>query len=108
LEPIERASFWIGAVVADDVINLARHSILQAGRPVWVGGREPLRSLYAAWLSDRHSGTVTPLDDALAESASALGALEIASRRFQVDHRPGPSDDVRCGKIGSRTRPPGR
>jgi 2-dehydro-3-deoxygalactonokinase len=84
-EPIERASFWIGAVVADDVNNLARHPILMPGRAVWVGGRQPLRSLYAARLVECHSGIVSPLDDSLAESASALGALQIAGRRFQID-----------------------
>ena len=59
------------------------------GRAVWVGGREPLRSLYAARLVECHSGIVSPLDDSLAESASALGALQIAGRRFQID---GPRD----------------
>jgi 2-dehydro-3-deoxygalactonokinase len=87
--PIERASFWIGAVVADDVNNLARHPILMPGRPVWVGGRQPLRSLYAARLVERHAGIVVPLDESLAESASAWGAMQIAGRRFQFD---GPLD----------------
>jgi 2-dehydro-3-deoxygalactonokinase len=87
--PIERASFWIGAVVADDVNNLARHPILMPGRPVRVGGRQPLRSLYAARLVERHAGIVVPLDDSLAESASARGAMQIAGRRFQFD---GPLD----------------
>jgi 2-dehydro-3-deoxygalactonokinase len=87
--PIERASFWIGAVVADDVNNLARHPILMPGRPVWVGGRQPLRSLYAARLVERHAGNVVPLDESLAESASAWGAMQIAGRRFQFD---GPLD----------------
>jgi len=87
--PSERASFWIGAVVADDVNNLTRHPILMPGRPVWVGGRQPLRSLYAARLVERHSGIVVPLDDSLAESASAWGAMQIAGRRFQFD---GPLD----------------
>jgi 2-dehydro-3-deoxygalactonokinase len=80
LDVFERASFWIGAVVESDVECLARHSILAPGRPVWVGGRQPLRSLYATWLGRRHSGTVTPVDDALADAASALGAIDIACR----------------------------
>jgi 2-dehydro-3-deoxygalactonokinase len=83
--PIERASFWIGAVVADDVNNLARHPILRPGRPVWVGGRQPLRSLYTTRLVERRSGPVIPLDDPLAESASALGAMLIAGHRFPGD-----------------------
>jgi 2-dehydro-3-deoxygalactonokinase len=85
LRPVERASFWIGAVVQSDIDSLARHSILAPGRPVWTGGREPLRSLYATWLGRRHLGMVAPLDSALADTASALGALEIVSRRFVLD-----------------------
>lgn len=85
LNAFERASFWIGAVVGSDVDSIARHSILAPGRPVWVGGREPLRSLFATWLGRRHRGTVTALSDALAESASSLGALDIVSRRIELD-----------------------
>jgi 2-dehydro-3-deoxygalactonokinase len=94
LDPHERASFWIGATVAADVLCLARHPILAPSRPVWVGGRQPLRSLYAAGLARRHPGPVVPLDNLLAESASALGAREIAGRRVQlVDWAGG---DVNC------------
>ena len=47
MSPEQLASFWVGAVVADDAGHLARHPILARSPPVWVGGREPLRSLYA-------------------------------------------------------------
>jgi 2-dehydro-3-deoxygalactonokinase len=83
MRPEQRASFWIGAVVSDDVGYLARHSILARPRPVWVGGREPLRSLYARWLAGSLKGAVSPLDEELSESASALGALAIV--RFSID-----------------------
>ena len=85
--PAERAAFWIGAVVADDVENLVRHPILEARRPIWVGGREPLRGLYARRLALRHAGPVRSLGDDLAEAASAYGALEVAARRMW--HGPG-------------------
>jgi 2-dehydro-3-deoxygalactonokinase len=85
LDPVERASFWIGAIVAADVISLAGHAILAPGRPIWVGGRQPLRRLYTTGLSQQHQGPVISLDDSLAESASALGALEIAERRIHID-----------------------
>jgi len=75
----QRASFWVGAVVADDISRLTRHPILASSRPVWVGGRQPLRRLYAHWLGRSHRGPVNPLDDTLAEAASAVGALEIAA-----------------------------
>ena len=83
LSPNQRASFLIGAVVADDVGHLARHSILAQQRPVWVGGREPLRRLYASRLAASVKGPVCALDDELCESASALGALAIV--RYSID-----------------------
>ncbi len=89
LSAFERVSFWIGAVVQSDVNSLVRHSILAPGRPVWIGGREPLRSLYASWLGRRHLGMVAPLDHALADAASALGAIETVSRRIVLDRSQG-------------------
>lgn len=77
MSPEQLASFWVGAVVADDAGHLARHPILARSPPVWVGGREPLRSLYARWLAGLLEGPVTPLDDELSEAASALGALAV-------------------------------
>jgi 2-dehydro-3-deoxygalactonokinase len=74
----ERAAFWISAVVSDDVRSLARHSILTDARQVWVGGREPLRSLYARNLASQTLGRVSRLDDDLVEAASAMGALAVA------------------------------
>ncbi len=78
LSPDERAAFWIGAVVGDDVRHLVRHSIFTPCRPVWVGGKNPLRALYAGFLGRLHGGPVDSLDDELSDAASALGALEIA------------------------------
>jgi 2-dehydro-3-deoxygalactonokinase len=86
----QRASFWVGAVVANDISHLERHPILAPSRPVWVGGREPLRQLYARWLQRSRAGAVTPLDDYLADYASALGALEVAASRIErsvIRHR---------------------
>jgi len=77
MSPEQLASFWVGAVVADDVGHLARHPILAPSRPVWVGGREPLRSVYARWLAGLFEGPVTSLDDELSEAVSALGALAV-------------------------------
>ena len=84
LGPEERAAFWLGAVVADDVAHLARHRMLDGPIPVRVGGRQPLRSLYARWLGERHAGPVTALEEELAEHASAFGALAIARRRVEL------------------------
>jgi 2-dehydro-3-deoxygalactonokinase len=89
--PAERASFWVGAVVADDVDTLVRHPILGAPRPVWVGGREPLRSQYATRLALRMAGRVASLGDEVAEAASAVGALEVAARRVDMPRGSAPS-----------------
>jgi len=78
LSPHARGSFWVGAVIAEDVGWLSRHPIVATGCPIWVGGRQPQRVLYAEWLSERCSGLVRPLADDVVENASALGALAIA------------------------------
>jgi 2-dehydro-3-deoxygalactonokinase len=82
LNPRERASFWIGAVLADDAAFLAKHPILRDAprRPVWVGGREPLRGLLAGFLQSLHPGEVSALDEKTAETASARGAHLIGVR----------------------------
>jgi len=74
----DRAGFWIGAVVADDVRALARHPILDGAGWIGVGGKEPLRSLYVRALATYTSRHISRLDDALCERCSALGALSIA------------------------------
>jgi 2-dehydro-3-deoxygalactonokinase len=84
LTPEQRAAFWLGAVVADDVSHLARHAILQAGPLVWVGGRQPLRDLYVARLAERLRTPVRALDDVTAERASAVGAVAVAQRFAEV------------------------
>lgn len=86
----ERAAFWIGVMTAEDVGHMVRDPIMATGRPVFVGGREPLRTWYARWLGRFHDGPVTPLDDELAEIASALGALAIATSPCETE----PGDDA--------------
>jgi 2-dehydro-3-deoxygalactonokinase len=80
-----RASFWIGAAVEADAMSLAGHPILEPGRTLFVGGRDPLRALYAAGLSRRHEGPVVPLEWSTAEAASALGCRAVAARRRVLD-----------------------
>ena len=81
-----RADVMRGAAVdtREALAELTRRGLLEPGQeglvfvwPVWVGGREPLRSLYARWLAGLLEGPVTPLDDELSEAASALGALAV-------------------------------
>jgi 2-dehydro-3-deoxygalactonokinase len=95
----ERAAFWLGAVVGDDAAHLVRHPILQDSPIVWVGGRQPLRDLYAAQLGRRTRSTVRVLGDATVERASAVGALAVA-RRFTETPGAGASDAAGPGVTG--------
>jgi 2-dehydro-3-deoxygalactonokinase len=79
--PDERAAFWISAVVADDCRGLARHPIVGRARWIGVGGREPLRGLYAEALERQAPGAVVRLGDDTCERASALGALAVVIAR---------------------------
>jgi 2-dehydro-3-deoxygalactonokinase len=73
-----RASFLVGAIIADDVAYLARHAMLADPGVVWVGGRQPQRGLYARMLGERLNAPVRELDQDWAEHASAVGALRVA------------------------------
>lgn len=84
LVPEQRAAFLLAAIVAEDVRSLAGH-LGAENRPIWVGGRQPLRDLYTRFLQARLPGPVVPIEDELAEAASALGALAIANRRRELD-----------------------
>jgi 2-dehydro-3-deoxygalactonokinase len=79
LDPAGRAAFWIGAVIGDDAEHLSRHAILSGGVALWVGGRQPQRSLYAERLEALHPGPVRSIDDDLSGRASALGAAAVAA-----------------------------
>ncbi len=74
----DRSSFLLGAVVADDAENLARNHRLAGNIPLYIGGKQPLRALYADQLARRRSGLVEALDEETCENASALGALAVA------------------------------
>lgn len=83
--PHQRASWLVGAVIADDVAHLNRHPLL-AGRTnevLTVGGAEPLRSIYAARLGATWPGRVvaSPSGDTVA----AVGAAIIARRRLEAE-----------------------
>lgn len=87
LDPARRASFFIGAVLADDIAHLARHPILDGSVLVHVGGTQPRRRLYTHWLAKRRAGTVLALDDDVCENASAIGALAVANRYRELGDR---------------------
>ena len=76
----QRASFWVGAVIAEDAAHLATHPILADPLPLWIGGRNPQRTLYAQSLGKLHAGPVHQIPEALAGDVSAIGALAILAR----------------------------
>lgn len=84
LDARARASFLIGAVIGDDADHLARHTILAVPRRVWVGGRQPQRTVYAERLRELLAAPVFEMEDDLAEEASARGAWAIALRHVEA------------------------
>lgn len=81
LDERARASFLVGAVVGDDAAGLSRVLARWGADMVWVGGREPLRSLYTTEIARLTDRAAAALGDPLAEHASALGALLVTERR---------------------------
>ena len=98
LDARARASFWIGAVVAADVDALAGHPILEPGRPVFVGGRDPLRALLRERTGPAPRGARGRRSSLkLAMTASAIGACAVAAQAAMTaavevpeNLRPGP------------------
>ncbi len=83
-EQAARTWFFVGAVVAADVDDLMRASFWSAADIVLVGGREPLRSVYAGLLDRRNLAATASLDADSLALAPARGALTIASRSRQL------------------------
>ena len=79
LDPAGRASFWVGAVIGDDVARIANRPEIAGPGTVWVGGREPQRSLYARAIAAIRGGPTRRVDDETAGRASAVGALIVAA-----------------------------
>jgi 2-dehydro-3-deoxygalactonokinase len=76
----QRAAFWVGAVIGDDVTHLAGATMLgRVGRLI-VGGRQPQRGLYADLVRGLRSLPVEELSDEAAEVCSAAGALAVLER----------------------------
>ncbi|WP_422930647.1 2-dehydro-3-deoxygalactonokinase [Singulisphaera sp. PoT] len=80
----QRASFLIGALLSNDIRHLAKHPMFGQDHQVWVGGRQPQRSIYARWLVREGMHDVREVDDDLCEDASARGALAVAMRRREL------------------------
>lgn len=81
----QRAAFWIGAIVGDDVTRLLAHRFLSA-RPrarIMVGGESALTALYGRLIERRYDGVVRAFK--ATRSYSALGAALIGERRAALD-----------------------
>lgn len=81
----QRAAFWIGAIVGDDVTRLLAHRFLNASprARVMVGGESPLGALYGSLLERRYDGAVRRFE--ATRYYSALGAALIGERRTALD-----------------------
>lgn len=66
--------FFVGAVLEGDV--RAAESFV-GDLPVYVGGKEPLKSELCLLLKSRLTGTIIPVSDETARLASSLGALAV-------------------------------
>jgi 2-dehydro-3-deoxygalactonokinase len=73
-----RASFWVGAVIGEDCARIAAHPIAKSGAPIWVGGRDPQRRLYADRLATLVESPIAMIEEPLATTASAVGAGLVA------------------------------
>ncbi len=74
----QRFAFWLGAVVESDVSSLAARIDRTPSKRIWIGGREPLRAIYAERLTEALGASVVPLADEIADRAAAIGALAVA------------------------------
>ncbi len=79
--PDVRAAFLIGAVIGNDLETLALDPRMDRARPLYVGGRQPQRRLYADGFARLGFARVIELPDSLVERCSATGAIAIAARR---------------------------
>ncbi len=78
LDANQRFAFWLGGVVESDVASVAARIDRTPSKRIWIGGREPLRSLYAERLTEALGSSVSILSDDVADRAAAIGAAAVA------------------------------
>ena len=71
----EAANFFVGAILRDDIMAVA--ALCAGGRPAVVGGSNPLRQVFGVLLTHAGVKNLTVIDDACANVASSVGALEV-------------------------------
>lgn len=70
----EAANFFVGAILRDDILAV---QACANGRPVVVGGGNPLREVFGVLLAHAGVKELTVIDDACARIASTVGALQV-------------------------------
>ncbi|ALS76443.1 hypothetical protein AUC31_15090 [Planococcus rifietoensis] len=82
----ERANYYVGAVIADDLKALMQSIDQEDINWVVVGGSKPLRQVFSHLLQYMNQGwNIIEADDAQVEGSLVYGAQEVASAYFQND-----------------------
>lgn len=79
----DAANFFVGAILYDDVLISAR--LCKNGKPVVVGGSDPLRSVFAILLSHVGVGNIIKLDSETSRLAPNFGAMQVYKRFLELN-----------------------
>lgn len=80
----ERANYYVGAVIADDLKALMQSITQEDINWVVVGGSKPLRQVFSHLLQYMNQGwNIIEANDAQVEGSMVYGAQEVASKYFQ-------------------------
>ena len=71
----EAANFFVGAILHDDIASSAE--LCRSGKPVILGGGDPLRSIFAILLEHAGVENLRVVDDTTARLASSYGAMRV-------------------------------
>lgn len=75
----EAANFFVGAALCDDVLSVARlcGEERSRGKPVFVGGSDPLKTVFVTLLKEAGVASPIPVPEETATIASSLGAMAV-------------------------------
>lgn len=71
----EAANFFVGAILHDDISSACE--ICRSGKPVVVGGGNPLRHIFSLLLCHAGAENIIEIDDETAKLAPNIGAMEV-------------------------------
>ena len=71
----EAANFYVGAILYDDIYSTAQ--ICKSGKPVVVGGGDPLRKVFMVLLEHEGAQNLIEITDECARLAPSIGAMKV-------------------------------